>query len=100
MKFSKRISVGKGVILNLSKSGISTTVGVKGLSTNFGKNGVHLNTSIPGTGLYNRHKIITGGKTNKIEINGKNYKIPRETMNKVFIYISETIYYFIPRRKT
>lgn len=55
--FRRRIRVLPGVTLNLSNSGISTTVGVKGASINFGKNGTYLNTGIPGTGFYNRTKL-------------------------------------------
>ena len=55
--YRKRVKVLPGVHLNFSKSGISTSVGPKGSSVTFGKNGTYLNTSIPGTGLYNRQKI-------------------------------------------
>ena len=56
-RFRKRISFGKFIKLNVSKSGVSTTFGVKGLSYNFGKKGVYRNLSIPGTGFYSRDKI-------------------------------------------
>ncbi|WKT00537.1 DUF4236 domain-containing protein [Gallibacterium salpingitidis] len=56
-KFRKRIKVMPGLTINLSKSGISTTVGTKGLSVNLGKKGAYLNTGIPGTGIYNREKL-------------------------------------------
>lgn len=61
-RFRKYINLGHGVKVNLSKSGVSTTIGGKGASINIGKDGAYLNTSIPGTGLYSRNKII--GKTN------------------------------------
>lgn len=57
VRFSKRIKIAPGVKFNISKSGISTTVGVKGASVNLGKKGVFLNTSIPGTGLSSRDRI-------------------------------------------
>lgn len=57
MKFRKRIRIMPGVTLNLSGSGISTTVGMRGLSVNMGKKGSYLNTGIPGTGLYDRRRI-------------------------------------------
>ena len=57
LKFRKRIRVFPGFTLNLSKSGMSATLGVKGCSVNIGKNGTDLNTGIPGTGLYDRKKI-------------------------------------------
>ena len=61
MRFRKSINIMKGVRLNFSKSGVSLTVGGKGVSTNIGKKGVFLNTSIPGTGLYDRKKIADFG---------------------------------------
>ncbi len=60
MRFRKQISICKGVKLNLSGSGVSCTVGGKGISLNLGKNGVFLNTSLPGTGLSDRRKLIDG----------------------------------------
>lgn len=62
MRFRKRIQICKGVKLNLSKSGVSATVGGKGLSLNLGKGGLFLNTSLPGTGLYDRKKLIGADK--------------------------------------
>ena len=65
MRFRKSITIFKGVKLNFSKSGVSLTVGGKGVSTNIGKKGVFLNTSIPGTGLYDRKKIADFGGDEK-----------------------------------
>ena len=56
-RYRKRIKIAPGVYINLSKSGVSTTIGTKGASVNIGKNGTYLNTGIPGTGLYNRRKL-------------------------------------------
>ncbi len=51
-RFTKRIKVIPGVTLNLSKSGISTTLGPKGARMNVGgKRGPRMTTSIPGAGL-------------------------------------------------
>jgi uncharacterized protein DUF4236 len=55
--YRKRIKIIPGVRLNISKSGISTSIGVRGASMTFSKNATYLNTGIPGTGLYNRQKI-------------------------------------------
>jgi hypothetical protein len=60
--FRRRIKIIPGVHMNLSKKGISTSIGVKGASVTLGQNGAYINTSIPGTGLYNRKKI-SGGRT-------------------------------------
>lgn len=59
--YRKRIKIIPGVHLNLSKKGISTTIGIKGASMTFGNNGTYVNTGIPGTGIYNRQRI-SGGK--------------------------------------
>lgn len=72
MNFRKRAKIMPGVYLNLSKSGISTTIGPKGLNVNFGKNGTYLNTGIPGTGLYDRQRLDTP-KGNKITYEEGNY---------------------------
>ncbi|GAQ14660.1 hypothetical protein MODO_2346 [Myroides odoratimimus] len=56
--FRKRIKVIPGVHLNFSKSGISTSVGVRGASMTFGNSGTYLNTSIPPLGIYNRQKLL------------------------------------------
>jgi hypothetical protein len=55
--YRKRIKIIPGVRLNFSKSGISTSIGVRGANLTFGKSGTYLNTGIPGTGIYNRQKL-------------------------------------------
>lgn len=60
-RFRKRIRILPGIYLNLSKSGISTTIGGRGASINIGKTGAYLNTSIPGTGISRRDRLW-GGK--------------------------------------
>jgi len=57
LRFQKRISLLKGITLNLGKGGASVTVGKKGASINIGKNGVTGNAGIPGTGLSYREKL-------------------------------------------
>lgn len=63
MRFSKRIKVFPGFSLNVSKSGISSTIGMKGASISFSKRGTYLNSSIPGTGIRFRTKIADGKQT-------------------------------------
>lgn len=63
MRFRKSVKICKGVRINFSKSGISTTVGGRGMSVSLGGRGTYLNTSIPGTGIYNRTKIGGGTPT-------------------------------------
>jgi hypothetical protein len=55
--YRKRIKIVPGIHLNLSKKGISTTIGVRGVNLNLGNNGIYANMGIPGTGIYSRRKI-------------------------------------------
>jgi hypothetical protein len=59
-RFQKRISILPGVRINLSKSGVSTSLGPRGADVNIGKDGVTANAGIPGTGLSYRQKLGGG----------------------------------------
>lgn len=60
MRFRKSIKLAPGVRINLSKSGISTTLGGRGASVNIGKRGTRTTVGIPGTGLsFSQH--VGGG---------------------------------------
>lgn len=61
--FRKRIKIAPGVHLNLSKGGISTSIGPKGAKVTFGKNGTYINKGIPGTGLYSRERLSGRNKS-------------------------------------
>ena len=49
--FRKRIRILPGIWLNLSKRGVSTSIGGKGLTVNIKDGKVRTTASIPGTGL-------------------------------------------------
>jgi hypothetical protein len=57
LRFRRSIKIAPGIRLNLSGSGLSTTIGPRGASVNIGRHGTFLNTGIPGTGLYARQRI-------------------------------------------
>ncbi|MDP4197974.1 MAG: DUF4236 domain-containing protein [Bacteroidota bacterium] len=66
IRFRRRIKLLPGVHLNISKSGISTSVGVRGASVTLGKRGTYVNTGLPGTGISWRQKLpehTTTGRT-------------------------------------
>jgi len=50
-RFRKQITILPGVKINLSKSGVSTSVGGKGATVNIGHGKQTVNVGIPGTGL-------------------------------------------------
>ena len=61
-RFRKRIKLMPGVSLNLSKGGVSASVGKPGATINVGKNGVKGNVGIPGSGVSYTTKL-TGNNT-------------------------------------
>jgi hypothetical protein len=56
-RFRKSFKLLPGVRINVSKRGISTTIGASPLSLNVGSRGTHATFSIPGTGLSHREKL-------------------------------------------
>ena len=51
-RFFKRFQIFPGISINLSKTGISVSVGITGARLTFGKHGIRKTIGIPGTGLY------------------------------------------------
>jgi hypothetical protein len=60
IRFRKSIKLIPGVRINLSKSGVSATLGGRGASVNISERGVYSNLGIPGTGISTRQKISGG----------------------------------------
>lgn len=56
-RFRKSFRLLPGVRLNVSRSGISTTIGGAPFSVNVGPRGVYSNVSIPGTGISARQRV-------------------------------------------
>ena len=50
-KFRKRIKIAPGININLSKSGISTSIGKPEATINIGKKGVKATVGVPGSGF-------------------------------------------------
>lgn len=61
IRFRKSFKIAPGVKLNVSKSGVSTSVGGRGLTANLSKRGTRLTTSIPGSGLSASKLYKSGG---------------------------------------
>jgi uncharacterized protein DUF4236 len=57
-RFRKSFKLLPGVRLNVSRSGISTTIGASPFSVNIGSRGVFSNVSIPGSGISSRQRIL------------------------------------------
>jgi len=61
-RFRKGINLFPGVRLNISKSGVSTSIGKKGATINLSPHGTTGSVGAPGTGLSYRKQLIKGGK--------------------------------------
>jgi len=56
-RFRKTFSILPGVRVNLSKTGVSSSIGGNGATVNVGKNGPMVTLGIPGTGLSYRTPV-------------------------------------------
>lgn len=62
-RFQKRIGILPWLRVNLSKGGVSTSLGPRGADVNIGRSGITTNAGIPGTGLSYRSKLGGSGGT-------------------------------------
>ncbi|MBR6459779.1 MAG: DUF4236 domain-containing protein [Actinomycetaceae bacterium] len=80
MRFNTRINIGKGVNLNLSKSGASVNFGLPGMNVTVGNKGVTINRGIPGTYIRQRQKVLNADgsvvKRKKSGSSGWNVPLP------------------------
>ena len=51
LRFRRSIRLGRGLRINLSKSGASLSVGRRGATVNLGKRGVKTTVGLPGSGI-------------------------------------------------
>lgn len=63
-RIRKSFKIAPGIRLNVSKSGLSTSIGGKGATVNLSKRGAKVTNSIPGTGI-STSKLYGGGKAAK-----------------------------------
>lgn len=64
-RIRKSFKIAPGLRVNVSKSGLSTSVGGKGTTVNLSKRGTKVTNSIPGTGI-STSKLYGSGKAQKI----------------------------------
>lgn len=67
IRFRKTFKLLPGVKINVSKHGISTTVGPRGMHLTFNRYGVRQSVGLPGSGLSETSYIIGGGQQNEAE---------------------------------
>lgn len=61
-RFRKSIKLLPGVRLNLSKSGVSTSIGRRGATLNFSERGTRGTVGLPGTGLSYSENLTSSGR--------------------------------------
>lgn len=61
-RIRKSFKIAPGIRLNVSKSGLSTSIGGKGATVNLSKRGTKVTSSLPGTGL-SSSKLFGGAKS-------------------------------------
>ena len=62
LRFRKTLKIFPGLRLYLTKSGLSTSLGVPGATINAGQNGVTATAGIPGTGICYRKRLTAADK--------------------------------------
>lgn len=67
LRFRKSFKIAPGVRINLSKSGVSTSIGGKGITANLSKRGTRVTTSIPGTGI-SSSKLYKSGTSKRAQV--------------------------------
>ena len=73
LRYRRKIKILPGLYLNVSKSGISFSAGVRVASVTFGgKGGTYLNAGIPGSGIYTRQKLGDGFNAQEVGIEETN----------------------------
>jgi hypothetical protein len=60
-QFRKSIKIAPGVRINVSRSGVSTSVGGRGATVNIGRKGTRATVDIPGTGISFSQRVGGGG---------------------------------------
>lgn len=60
LRFQKRKRILPGVWLNVSKTGVSVSIGPPGLKINIGKRGIWFTVGLPGSGLSYRKQLKKG----------------------------------------
>ncbi|EHK9078625.1 DUF4236 domain-containing protein [Vibrio parahaemolyticus] len=70
-KFRKRIKIAPGLHVNISKSGVSTSIGKPGATVNIGKKGVKATVGVPGSGLSYSQNLTNSVDTNEAKLKSR-----------------------------
>ncbi len=68
-RFRRRIKIAPGISLNVSKSGLSTSLGRRGFTVNIGRGKTRTTVGLPGTGISYSETSMPGtgrGRANRL----------------------------------
>lgn len=82
VRIRKTFTLFPGVKVNLSKSGMSISVGRKGFTLNFSKRGVRQTTGLPGTGISHTSYLFKNDDEDDEKETKKEERPPEETDDK------------------
>ena len=74
VRFRRTFKIFPGVKINVSKGGISTTIGPRGFHLTFNKHGVRQSIGLPGTGLSESSYIVKNEPDSEKEADGNDRK--------------------------
>ena len=86
-RFRKRIRIAPGLSINISKSGVSTSIGGKGSTINVGKKGIKMTNSLPGTGLSHSTNLYSPGRSKTKKQLSTRQKIIRNILFLIIVFI-------------
>lgn len=86
-RFRKKIRIAPGLSINISKSGVSTSIGGKGSTINVGKKGVKLTNSLPGTGLSHSTNLYSPGRSKTKKQLTTSQKFIRNILFLIIVFI-------------
>ncbi|EGQ96012.1 hypothetical protein B7943_16580 [Vibrio cholerae] len=87
-KFRKRIKIAPGLHVNVSKSGVSTSIGKPGATVNVGKKGVKTTVGIPGSGLSYSQNLTGSSNTKEVSSNtGKGSSLLGKTLLTIVAFL-------------
>lgn len=88
-RFQKRVKILPGVRVNLSKSGVSTSIGVKGAQVTLGHGKTRTTVGLPGSGI--SHSTVTSNNKQPQELNPQEYIAVPNQQTHWFIQIAKAV---------
>lgn len=76
LRFRRTVRLFPGVKLNFSRSGVSTTIGVRGAGITLGPHGAYANVGLPGTGLSYRTRFLPEHQTESPHLSPDGESLP------------------------